>query len=120
MKFFPLILLFGVGINGCATSGRTEIEFYHPLQNEVANRVVNSIENTPTYNELRRRAEHRLFDIDREEKGWVWVDVYSVGREANHRWATMKVNVQSDLVMKLGYDENGEEKWTVEYRPKQM
>jgi hypothetical protein len=121
VDFFKSVLLFILlltfSIAGCATPKRAEIDFYRPLKSEVKNRIVDSIERTPTYEELCRRAKRPLLDIDEEENGWVWVDLYSVGRETNHRWATMKVNVQSGLVMRLDSDENGEDKWTVEHNP---
>jgi hypothetical protein len=117
MKFLSLIFLLSIAITGCGTPKRTEINFDHSLKTEVANRVVSSIERTPTYQELNRRAKRSLLDVDEEQGGWVRVDMYSIGREINHRWATMKVNAQSGLAMKLDWDEHGEDRWMTEYSP---
>jgi hypothetical protein len=114
-----IILMFSlVFILGCSHLKRVEVDYLYPLEPETAKLVLSLVKKTPTFVMLNERAKHPLIEVEEEQAGWVWVSIYSVGQDFASRWATLKVDAQSGLVLKLETGENLEDKWIVEYDPK--
>ncbi len=51
------------------------------------------------------------------EDSWVCIELYSGSKDFYHRWATLKMELKTGSILRLGTDENLEDKWFVEFVP---
>ncbi len=104
-------------IAGCShpqSSADPIVEYVKPLSPRSASVVTNALDKSPTFKDLRHRATRPMVMVDEEVDGWIMMDIGSLSEHFFHRWATLKVEVATGRVFKLGTDEKFEDKWTAE------
>ena len=115
MKQFLLLPLLSA--LACSNLARVKVDYLHPIKPEIAALVVRSVKNTPTFITLNELAKRPLVTVEEEVEGGIWVNLWSIGKDFIHRWATLRVDPITGRVLKLGTDADLEDTWTVEYDP---
>ena len=119
MKTF-LLLVSVVAAVGCVhsnVSSPVTVVSAEPVSPQLVSTLTNALERSQTFLELKRRAKRPLVFLDQQENGWMRVDIGELSKDFFHRWATLKVETVTGCILKLGTDENIEDKWLVEFQP---
>ena len=112
------VFLFTLAIIvGCSHLKNVKVDYLYPIKPETAQMVIESVKQTPTFIALSERAKRPLIEVEEELDGWVWVNIYSVGRDFGSRWATFRIDGKSGKTLRRETAENLEDKWIIEYDP---
>jgi hypothetical protein len=66
---------------------------------------------------MKHKSEEPMVFLNEEENGWIEADIGNLSKDFFHRWATLKMEIKTGKILKLGIDEHLEDKWLVEYEP---
>src|SRR5262245_50009247 len=114
------LLLWIVAASGCVHSSAPSavtVDSAKPLSPQLVSTMTNALTNSPTFLDLRHRAKRSMVFIDEQEGKWARIELYSESKDFFHRWATLKVEMNTGAILRLGTDEKLEDKGFVEFQP---
>ena len=115
MRTCLFLILVSVA-TGCTRADKSSPATVHSAK-PLSSPLVDALEKSQTFLDLKQRAKKSLAFINEQADGWVTVDIGDVSEDFFHRWATLKIETGTGTIMKLGVDEQLEDKWIVEFQP---